>query len=772
MNRRSRFGILGLALAVAVLERGIASRAFAQDTQAPHAQEPVGRGGIGEDPSGSGSSSDGGAPAETADTSELGGLEAMLGESVVTTASRSAERTSTAPSTVYAISAEELRRFGIRTIDEALSFLGLGVYAASARDFVQGIDVGAQGVLLRDRGRHMLGLIDGHVMNSQVTGGVSINEAFGVPLEAINHIEVMLGAGSVMYGSNAMLLVVNVVTRRARDQQGLSAIAELGVAAPHEGKSVVAGERVGRRFRTGVRGATKFGEHADLMISAEWLEDRSSSYSIGPAPAEDVYPVIIRPGETEWGGRAHHRMRAPSGLLSARYRSLRLIVQANHYERGMPLVAQFQDPRSREEQDAIRIDLRHSADLGTHATLASRLYADYHRFSENTSWNGFACFPGQDSGCRFEMAANARWIGLEEQLVFDWFLDGVATTTLGFDLRARRSESMPATYRDLVTGERSTTVPTPHTERTDMLGAAFAQQVWKPSSWLTLNVGARLDEDDNYGGYLSPRVAVTLEPADGTSVRASYSEAFRGPSRYELDELDPVYRLAPGSLKPEVVRAFELEWQQRLSFATFSLRGFRSIYRDFIDTRPATAEEFAAAAPVLSPTADPSIAVVNDNLSTIRSIGVAPSIVLRLAHGLQAAGSFNYSHTRRDGEPLAVMPSVFGNSRMSWQVIPDGVTIAVAAIFSGKRKVISEAIPTDGTVDPQIDVRTTLSGPTGISNLQFRASLTYVHNSVLPYSVTPSDPLLLFPVSSRLYGFVGLQYDFGSSAASREPLSE
>jgi outer membrane receptor for ferrienterochelin and colicins len=764
MTMRSRFGILGLALAVGLFEHAVASRALAQQTQTA----PAGQGSIRGDQSGSAGTGDAGDPAETTEANELGGLEALLGESVVTTASRSAERTSTAPSTVYAITADELRTFGIRTVDEALGFLGLGVYAVSARDFVQGIDVGAQGVLLRDRGRHMLGLVDGHVMNSQVTGGVSINEAFGIPLEAINHIEVMLGAGSVMYGSNAMLLVVNVVTRRPRDHQGVSAIAEVGVAAPHEGDGLAQGDRVGARYRAGVRGAATFGEHAELMISAEWLEDRSNSYEIGPAPAEAVYPVIVRPGETEWGGSAHHRMVAPSGLLSARYREFRLLIQANHYERGMPLVAQFQDPRSGEKQDAIRLDLRHSADLGTHATLASRLYADYHRFSENTSWNGFACFPGQDNGCRFEMTANARWLGLEEQFVLDWFLDGIATTTLGFDLRGRRTEAAPATYRDLVTGERSTVVPTPHTERTGFLGAVFAQQVWKPNSWATLNLGARFDVDGDFGGHVSPRAAVTLEPADGTSIRASYSEAFRGPSRYELDELDPVYRLAPGSLKPEIVRAFELEWQQRLSLATFSLRGFRSIYGDFIDTRPATAEEFAAAAPVLSPTADPSIAVVNDNLASIRSIGVAPSLVLRLARGLQVAGSFNYSYTRRDGEPLGVMPSAFGNSRIAWQLAPDGVTIAAAAIFSGRRKVISEAIPTDGTIGPQFDLRTTLSGPTGIAHLGFRASLTYVHNSSLPYSVTPTEPLLLFPVSSRLYGFVGLQYDFESRAAPNE----
>ncbi|MEO8183382.1 MAG: TonB-dependent receptor [Deltaproteobacteria bacterium] len=762
MNRNLVRKALAGALLVTLLEHNLSSLAFAQQppsTPAPSAElenEPK----TAANPGAPGATT--AAPAEGGD---LGDLASLLAEPVVTTASRSAERASTAPSTVYSITAAELQTFGIRTIDEALGFLGLGVYTASPRDYFGGIDVGAQGVLLRDRGRHMLGLLNGHVMNSQVHGAVSINEAFGVPLEAIDHIEVMLGAGSVMYGSNAMLLVVNIVTRHARDLRGVHLIGELGVAAPHEGKNLIGEGRYGLRYRTGASGAATFGEQTELMIALEWLEDRSSAYGIGPS-VTTAGAISFRPGETEWGGQAHHRMIAPSGLLSARYRDFRLLMQANHYEREMPLVGTFQDPDALETQDALRLDLRHSIDLGALATLGSRLYADYQRFSENSSWiESYTCLPGQDNGCRLQSSANARWLGLEEQLSLDWLLDGTVSTMVGFDLRGRSTESRSADSRDLVNGTFSDAVPTPHSERTGVLGAVFAQQLWKPTKWLTLNVGARVDADTDFAAHLSPRVAVTVEPADGTSIRASYSEAFRGPTPYELDELDPTFRLAPVSLKPELVRAVELEWRQRLGFASFSLRGFASFYRDFIDSRSATAEEFAAAAATQSPTVDGSIAVVNDNVSSLRAIGASPSVVLRPARGLEMGGSFNYSHARRDGAPLLIMPPVFGNARIAWQPVPEGVTIAAAAIVAGKRKVTFGPFPADIEIGEQLDLRTTVSGPTGLSGLQFRASLTYVLNRSLPYTVAapgtgaPGEGPLLIPVASQLYGFVGLQYD-------------
>ena len=124
MNERSRYWSRAVAGLLAWLVCGVAARSTAQPT-APATPE---------------------SGATAAEGGDLGDLESLLGESVVTTASRSSERASTAPSTVYTITAEELRIFGIRSFDEALGYLGLGVYAASARDYTSGGEVGAQGV--------------------------------------------------------------------------------------------------------------------------------------------------------------------------------------------------------------------------------------------------------------------------------------------------------------------------------------------------------------------------------------------------------------------------------------------------------------------------------------------------------------------------------------------------------------------------------------------------------------------------------------------------
>jgi outer membrane receptor protein involved in Fe transport len=141
----------------------------------------------------------------------------------------------------------------------------------------------------------------------------------------------------------------------------------------------------------------------------------------------------------------------------------------------------------------------------------------------------------------------------------DWNLDGGLVSTVGYDLRGRDATLRPSDYADRVTGDPPLTTRTPYDHVVSLLFAVFAQQVWRPLDWLTLNGGARLDVDTLSEAHLSPRVAAILTPVQGSTIRLSYSEAFRAPSAYELFESDLTYRGRASSLHPEVARSVELE---------------------------------------------------------------------------------------------------------------------------------------------------------------------------------------------------------------------
>ena len=68
-----------------------------------------------------------GASAARAHAEDTSDLEGLLDESVVSAASKSPEAASTAPAMSISISAEEIRQHGIRTVDEAINFLAMGM---------------------------------------------------------------------------------------------------------------------------------------------------------------------------------------------------------------------------------------------------------------------------------------------------------------------------------------------------------------------------------------------------------------------------------------------------------------------------------------------------------------------------------------------------------------------------------------------------------------------------------------------------------------------
>src|SRR5437870_459893 len=65
-------------------------------------------------------------------------------------------------------------------------------------------------------------------------GTAYYEQGLALPLELVDHIELVLGPGSVLYGGNAMLGVINIVTKSSRAYRGLTLVAEGGVS-PQQG---------------------------------------------------------------------------------------------------------------------------------------------------------------------------------------------------------------------------------------------------------------------------------------------------------------------------------------------------------------------------------------------------------------------------------------------------------------------------------------------------------------------------------------------------------
>lgn len=153
------------------------------------------------------------AAAEALDLADLS-LE-QLGDIEVLSVSREPERLAEAPSSIYVITNEQIRRAGVTNLGEALRLApNLLVaransvnYAITARGFNSGF------------ANKLLVMIDGRTVYTPVFSGVFWDQQELV-LADVDRIEVVSGPGATLWGANAVNGVINVITRSAAETQG------------------------------------------------------------------------------------------------------------------------------------------------------------------------------------------------------------------------------------------------------------------------------------------------------------------------------------------------------------------------------------------------------------------------------------------------------------------------------------------------------------------------------------------------------------------------
>lgn len=717
-------------------------------------------------------------------------LEALMEQSIVSTPSKSAELSSTAPATSSVITAEELRAHGLRSLNEALDYASLGMVTTKVE---HAVEVGARGVLLNgDYGNHVLLLIDGVPVNEPWNGTAYFERGAGVPFELIDHIEVTLGPGSVMHGAQAMLGVVNIVTKRARDYRGLRLIAEGDTSAPvfaDGGLRLSPLSRYGLGYRLGVGFGHEFklaGTPAELTVQLERYRQDGPAWEITPQEWGDDsvtgQPKDFGPRATpgQWGGLASHAsfVDAPAGYARLRIGELEATVRAGMYERASPYMTSlvnigddFDDPDNHERDRWLGLGLSYQRSLSARVALSARLYGmvnEYTWFARRSAAE--ECPDGLLAGCERHLTGDGTSGGSDLRFSVDVpEIDG--TTTLGLDSRLRRARS----ELDIV--DRSSGAVSPvhnNYTRNDGLFAPYLQQSFAPAAWLDANLGLRLDYDTRFGAKLSPRAALGATPWHNGRLKGIYSEAFRGPTAYELNYADPVGQIAAPDLSAESVRSVELSIEQSIGTQRLLFGVFRSWWSDMVSYRTLSDEELQAAVDRGALGESSTEAYVYANSGSLHSFGYNASyqgsVARRLRFGLNLTAAYSrIDYGDGSGElPLTVGPAFFGNARVSYELGGSLPTPALALQYQARR-------PTDRAFDggyaqapyapADLQLRLTLTGAVpGLTALRYRASSTLGTASQGPYVIGPNQyayddtsRATLSP-QRRLSGFLGLEY--------------
>jgi iron complex outermembrane receptor protein len=165
-------------------------------------------------------------------------------------ASKRSQSVAAAPASVTIVTAEEIRRYGYRTLADVLRSAP-GFYINYDRSYHF---IGTRGFRRPgDYDTRILLLIDGHRLNDNVGDSPLFGTQFPLDVELIERVEIIRGPGSSLYGSNAVLAVVNVITKQGAGVGGLELSGKTGSFDSQTGRITY-----GNRLR----------KNLDLLLSA------------------------------------------------------------------------------------------------------------------------------------------------------------------------------------------------------------------------------------------------------------------------------------------------------------------------------------------------------------------------------------------------------------------------------------------------------------------------------------------------------------------------
>jgi outer membrane receptor for ferrienterochelin and colicins len=491
------------------------------------------------------------------DLSELD-LEALL-ENVVVTATKSAVKEDQAPAITTVISRDEIQRWGYQSVDDVLRHV-TGVYVIDDHIIP---NVGIRGISggLRSESGLVKVMIDGRSVAFSSTAGNWLGPEL-VPLSIVQQIEVIRGPASSLYGADAFLGVINIVTRRPEQIQG----GEIALVGVREGSNTWG-------YDIAVGAGTESWQLMTSLKSAS--QDRSGLVlpSSSPAPKLPSYAPADRGAHDLTLDSLVSLTRASFAL--GKRGSLAFTGYLSQIDRG----AEFADWQQ----------LTHNLDSsgrrnGTHISLRQgALGSDvlvHLSPSLDVRGNAYFVFGGPTSRDRIETGNDLFYVkrdfdyrGVDAGAEATWRPNDRLSVLLG--------AGMILDYEKLVTvydvlkssvgtqpGERvGDQIPTMDVAGHKSLSnvGANALVVWTALPWLTMTGGARFDYHSVYGSKPSGRLAGVVELSQRLHLKLLYGSAFKAPSP-QLLYGSP---LAPGDiagnegLKPSYVHTVETQLSYR-----------------------------------------------------------------------------------------------------------------------------------------------------------------------------------------------------------------
>lgn len=461
---------------------------------------------------------------------------------IVVTATRNPTLSDEVSRTLTVIDAHELERRQYRTLGDALGAIP-GLHTAPTGGAGQQTSVFVRGT----ESNHVLVLLNGVEIADPGTPSGTFEFAH-LDMHDVERIEIVRGANSVLFGSDAIGGTVNIITKAGGYRPHRQLQFETGSFDTRNLALTGGGSILGARYRLGFN------------------HQKTDGFSVTPAryragqPAEDD----------------GHESLSLSGNLDAAVGNVGSVaLTARHTDTRTEVdLGIGEDPDSVLKSSQLFAQARArrswSDDLVTELSLG---LTDHRRNTTNRADAFSATVQNIDYDARkVKLDVKADYLGLAEHLL-----------SLGLSTEREHAQSDGVSdFGGFVIIDDMDARARTH--------ALYAQDQFDFDNGLFGTIGIRLDYHNSFGRFFTYQIAPAYRLSSaGTTVRASLGRAFKAPALYELFGRQPnnfggLYSGNP-DLRPERGTAWDLGLQQDFASTRFGITYFRHQLHNLIETR-------------------------------------------------------------------------------------------------------------------------------------------------------------------------------------------
>lgn len=497
-----------------------------------------------------------------------------------------------APANVSLITSEEIRNKHYRTLVEAISDQS-GFYTSNDRDYSY---LGVRGFSTPgDYNTKILTLIDGHRVNENIYSSSSVGSNTLVDMNMVDHIEIIRGPGSALYGSSALFAVINIVMKSSQDFKH-------GEASFMVGNYGIDQERVtfSHIFENSAQlllSATRTHSDGDDNLYFKEFDDPSTNNG----RAENI--------DSTDGQKFFLKSKIDNFSIEAIYTKRKKDIPTAPWSTIFNIADTDLDEHS-------YININHHANLSNNVSIDSSLSYNYYKYTGDYYYEDGGVTLSKDE-------AEGQWLdgtldlNYKQSEDLNWLIGVYAMDSI----EAKQTyEYDNVTYLD--------------DDHPDNNYAVYVQSIYRATQKISFTLGARYDYYETIGGHITPKLSAIYSFSPVSSLKFIYGEAFRAPNPYELYYSDGDFTMKGNTdLKEENIKNYEVVFEHYFaSKHSLIINGFYYEIENLI--QQAT---------------DSNGLLYFDNLDKAKSQGVEISYNYTFKNGVDSSLNYTYQYAV-DGE--------------------------------------------------------------------------------------------------------------------------